>query len=284
MKKFFATLTILAAAISAASAQSMSALLIPTDAKSMSMAASTIALEPSGTLDAEAFFGKWAPKAADNIMAGLDAWYKVSDKFALSLEGTYFKDPAYDVTSSEGRVSGTFAPNEMLFGIGGNFKAADFLSVELKAKMFMSTIAPELKGNAFGADLIVRYHGEGFNVAAGACNLGTPIKYGSSKDSYPMPMLAKLGGSYTNSGFTAAAELDYLFSGALMAGLGLEYDIQNIVSVRAGYHYGDAEKALPSFASLGLGARFAGVKLNLAYMLANRNIGGSFMFGLGYAF
>lgn len=99
-----------------------------------------------------------------------------------------------------------------------------------------------------------------------------------------MPMMAKVGGSYTNSGFTAAAEVDYLFSGALMAGLGLEYDIQNIVSLRAGYHYGDARKALPSFASLGLGARFAGVKLNLAYMLANRNIGGSFLLGLGYAF
>lgn len=284
MKKIFVILTILVASASAASAQSMSALLIPSDARSMSMAASTVALEPASKLDAEAFFGRWAPKAADNLMAGLDAWFKVSDKFALIVDGTYFNDQPYDVTSAEGRISGTFTPNEMYFGIGGNFLAGDFLSVELKAKMFMSTLSPDLKGSAFGADLILRYHGNGFNVAAGACNLGTPIKYGSSKDSYPMPMMAKVGGSYTNSGFTAAAEVDYLFSGALMAGLGLEYCIQDMVSVRAGYHYGDAAKALPSFASLGLGGQFAGVKINLAYLLANQNIGGSLLVGLGYSF
>ena len=284
MKKFFATITILAAAFSAASAQSMSALLIPSDAKSMAMAASTVALEPTETFDAEAFFGKWAPKAADNIMAGLDAWYRVSDNFALSVEGTFFKDQPYDMTSAEGRVSGSFAPNEMLFGIGGVIKAADYLSIELKAKGFISKLSPDLSGNAFGADLILRYRGQGFNVAAGARNLGTSIRYGDSKDSYPMPMLATVGGSYTGFCLTAAAEVDYLFSGALMAGLGLEYCVQDIVSIRAGYHYGDAQKALPSFASLGLGGRFSGFKIDFAYMLANRNIGGSMLLGLGYSF
>ena len=284
MKKIFLTITIMVAALSAASAQSMSALLIPTDARSMSMAASTVALEPSAKLDAEAFWGKWAPKSADDMMAGLDAWYKVSDKFALSVDGTYFKDRPYDVTTAEGKITGTFTPNEMLFGIGGDFFASEALSIELKAKMFMSTLASDLKGNAFGADLVVRYHAGCFNVAAGARNLGTPIKYGSSKSSYAMPMMATLGGSYANSGFTAAVEADYLFSGALMAGLGLEYCVKDIVSIRAGYHYGDAQKALPSFASLGLGAKFAGVKLNFAYMLASENIGGSLLLGLGYSF
>lgn len=284
MKKLLLSFTILVAACSAISAQSMSTMLIPTDAKTMSMGASTVALIPDQTLDAEAFFGKWAPKAADNMMVGLDAWFKVSKAFALSVEGTYFRDKPYDVTTSKGSSEDKFTPSEMLFGLGGVFNAAEFLSIELKAKMFSSTLGADLKGNAFGADLLVRYHGQGFNVAAGACNLGTPIKYGSSKESYAMPMMAKFGGSYSNSGFTAAAELDYLFSGALMGGLGLEYSIKDIAFVRAGYHYGDAAKALPSFASLGLGAQFKGVKLNFAYMLANKNIGGSLLAGIGYAF
>lgn len=284
MKKFITTIVLAFAVVAAGRSQSMSALLIPTDAKSMAQAASSVAFEPLDTLDAEVFFGKWAPKAAGNIMAGLDVWYRVNSKFALSLEGTYFKEKPYEVTSPVGLVSGSFAPNEMIFSLGGVFNAAEYLSIELKAKVFNSKLSPDLSGSAFGADIILRYHGQGFNVAAGACNLGTPIKYGSGKDSYPMPMLAKVGGNYTNSGFTASAEFDYLFTGAVMAGLGLEYDIQNIVSVRAGYHYGDAEKAMPSFASLGLGARFSGVKLDLAYLLANPNIGGSFLLGLGYSF
>lgn len=284
MKKIIAALIAGIYAFCALQAQNMSALLIPTDARTMSMAASTIALEPSGKLDAEAFFGKWAPKSANNMMAGLDAWFKVAEKFSLLIEGACFKDKAYDLTSAEGMVTGTFAPYEMLFALGGIFRTTDYISVELKAKLFMSTLSPDIKGNAFGADLLVRYHGNGFNIAAGACNLGTPIKYDGSKTSYSMPMLAKLGGSYSISGFTAAAELDYIFNGAMMAGLGLEYSIKDIAFVRAGYHYGDEAKALPSFASLGAGAQFRGVKLNFAYMLANRNIGGSLLVGVGYAF
>lgn len=284
MKRIFAIIAIFAAALTAASAQSMPALLIPSDARSVSMAASTVALEPASRLDAEVFAGRWAPKTADNLMAGLDLWYRVSDKFALLADGTYFRENPYELTSADGRVSGSFTPGETLLGLGGNFRAADCLSVELKAKIFMSTLSPDLKGNAFGADLTVRYHGDCFSIAAGACNLGSPIKYGSDGGSYGMPAMAKLGGSYTDHGFTAAAELDCLFSGAVMAGLGLEYLIKDIVSLRAGYHYGDAGRALPSFASMGLGARFAGVRLNMSYLLANANIGGSFLVGLGYSF
>ena len=78
--------------------------------------------------------------------------------------------------------------------------------------------------------------------------------------------------------------MDYLFSGALMAGLGLEYCIVDIVSVRAGYHYGDAAKALPSFASVGLGVKFAGVHLDAAFLLASKTLGNTLMIGLGYSF
>lgn len=284
MKKLISLMIVLASVSGTSFAQSMSALLIPTDARSMSMAASTVALEPSSGLDVEAFAGKWAPKTADNTIAGLDAWISVSDRFALILDGTYFKDSPYEVSTAQGQVTGSFTPGELLLALGGNFKAADCISVELKARLFSSSLAPDIKGSAFGADLIARYHGRGFNVAAGACNLGSSIRYGSGSVSYPMPMMAKLGGSYSYSGFTAAAEVDCLFSGALMAGLGLEYSVKDIVFLRAGYHYGDEGDALPSFASLGLGAQFSGVKLNLSYMLANANIGGSLLVGLGYSF
>ena len=81
-----------------------------------------------------------------------------------------------------------------------------------------------------------------------------------------------------------AAEADYLFAGALMAGFGLEYCIQQIAFLRAGFHYGDAAKALPTFVSLGAGVQFACVHLDLSFLTASKTLGNSLMVGLGYAF
>ena len=85
-------------------------------------------------------------------------------------------------------------------------------------------------------------------------------------------------------GLKAAAEFAYLFEGAFGASLGAEYCYADIVSARAGYHLGSKDKGLPSYASIGLGAKYFGVGLNLAYLLASDTIGGSFLAGLSYSF
>ena len=97
-------------------------------------------------------------------------------------------------------------------------------------------------------------------------------------------MAAVSGGVRPVAGLTVGAEVDYLFSGALMAGLGVEYTIVDIVSLRGGFHYGDAAKAIPMYASLGLGVKFAGVHLDFSYLLASQTLGNSLLFGLGYSF
>ena len=70
----------------------------------------------------------------------------------------------------------------------------------------------------------------------------------------------------------------------MMLGIGLEYCIQDIVSLRGGFHYGDPAKAIPTFVSLGLGAQFAGVHLDIAFLTASQTLGNTLMFGLGYSF
>ena len=69
-----------------------------------------------------------------------------------------------------------------------------------------------------------------------------------------------------------------------MAGLGLEYTLADIVSLRGGFHYGDAAKALPTYASLGLGLQFAGVSLDVTFLTASQSLGNTLLFGLGYSF
>lgn len=60
--------------------------------------------------------------------------------------------------------------------------------------------------------------------------------------------------------------------------------VSGIAFLRAGYHYGTQDKGLPSFASAGLGLKFAGVELNAAYLFASEALGGTMTFGLGYSF
>ena len=69
-----------------------------------------------------------------------------------------------------------------------------------------------------------------------------------------------------------------------MAGLGVEYTIVDIVSLRGGFHYGDAAKAVPTYASLGLGVHVAGLVFDAAYLLASETVGGSLCITLGYSF
>ena len=70
----------------------------------------------------------------------------------------------------------------------------------------------------------------------------------------------------------------------MMAGVGLEYGIADIVFLRGGFHYGDAVKAIPTHASLGLGLKYAGVHLDVAFLTASKAVGNSLMASLGFAF
>lgn len=296
MRKIFTLLFATTFAL-AASAQALPSLLIGADPASLAAGGASVA-RPAGafaidnaaaamsladkTFAVSASYGRWAPKSADNLLIGLGAFYKLNDRLALGLSGRMLRDKPYDITSTGGQVAGQFTPSDLVAGLGLSYAVADGFSLGVAARMVSSSIGENMKGTAFGADITAMYASGGFSAALGVCNLGSSISYGGA--SYAQPMLAKGGAAYSIAGFTASAEVDYLFAGALMAGLGLEYTIVDIVSLRGGFHYGDAAKALPTYASLGLGVQFAGVRLDAAFLLASKTLGNSFMISLGYAF
>jgi len=57
-----------------------------------------------------------------------------------------------------------------------------------------------------------------------------------------------------------------------------------MVFARAGYHYGAAKEVIPSHASLGLGVKLFGARLDFSYLLAGESLGGTLALGLGYSF
>ena len=283
MKKLLLIFLSLSVFAAASSAQALSGLLIPADARSQAMGGVMMLPKEAPRLDVQAFYGLWAPKTAANSLVGGDVYFRAGERVALTLEGRAFLDKPYDITSATGQVTGSFRPSDLIIGLGAEIFATDALSIGLKARMASSSIAQGSKGNAFCGDVSVRYSGEMFFASAGVRNLGSKISYGSA--SYALPALVALGGGIKpDKALTLAAEADYLFAGALMLGIGLEYCIQDIVSLRGGFHYGDPAKALPTFASLGVGAKFAGVHLDLSFLTASKTIGNSLMVGLAYAF
>ena len=296
MRKIFTIIVSMSFAL-AASAQALPSLLVGSDPAAFATGGSALARGAdafavdnnaaamslsSRSFSVAASYGMWAPNTASNTLAGLGVFYKLNDKMALGFTGRMLKDKPYDITSAGGQVTGSFAPSDLLAGLGFSYAVADGISIGVTGRFTSSTLSPDLKGTAIGADITAMYAKNGISAAAGLCNLGTPVNYGAGP--YAQPMMVRAGGAYSAAGLTASVEADYLFSGALMAGLGLEYCVADIAFLRAGYHYGDAAKALASYASLGLGLQFSGLSLDLAFLTASETLGNSLVFGLGYSF
>jgi hypothetical protein len=275
-------LLILILSAQAAFAQAVPTLLVPADSRSLAMGGVALPKDAS-KVDVQAFYGMWAPKSAGISAFGGDVFFRVGGRVALSVEGRYFSDKPYDIISEKGQVTGSFTPSDLFLGAGVSVAFTDAFGATLKGRYVSSAIAENGKGGAFCADLSVDYKGKIAYASAGVRNLGSQISYGGA--SYALPAMAAIsGGVRPVAGLTVGAEVDYLFSGALMAALGVEYTIVDIVSLRGGFHYGDAAKAIPMYASLGLGVKFAGVHLDFTYLLASETLGNSLMFGLGYSF
>ena len=243
-----------------------------------------------GRLAAAVTYGMWQPAFANDKVLGAGVSFKASDRLSFGLTARNFAMPEYTVVNelgAESQVNGTFSPKESTIGLGGAFALSDHFSVGVSAKMTSSSLAKDAKASVFGADVSLAYSQDALRAGFSVCNLGGGADYGSG--SHAQPTLARAGVSYglgdaSASAVTLGAEADYLFSGGLMAGVGAEYAFKQLAFVRAGFHYGDAAKAVPTYASLGLGVHVAGLVFDAAYLLASETVGGSLCITLGYSF
>lgn len=297
MKKTILTLLSLATATSALSAQALSSLLVPYGAESLALAGSTLAspavsfaaMENASAMSLStnrfsvgAAYNLWGPKSIGSSVADAGIAFKLGDKFALGFGGRLYSSKELAVTNLNGATISTFTPKDIVGNLALSYRVLDGLSVGVAGRFISSSIGPDLSGTAFGADVSVSYARGSLGVSAALCNLGTAISYGGT--SYSMPMLARVGAVYEWAGLKVSGEADYLFDGAFAASAGAEYGIADIAFLRAGYHYGSSDKGLPSFASAGLGLKYAGVEFNAAYLFASETLGGTITFGLGYSF
>ena len=120
--------------------------------------------------------------------------------------------------------------------------------------------------------------------------IGPQLDYGNGNKT-TMPTYVAVGGALTvdvadKHQVGGAWSTRYFFRPSeykvLMLGAGLEYTYNKMVSLRAGYEYGD--RNLSHF-TMGAGFKYGGLCLNGAYMLKTANAGSSYCtIGLGYDF
>ncbi|MDD7456753.1 MAG: PorV/PorQ family protein [Bacteroidales bacterium] len=128
------------------------------------------------------------------------------------------------------------------------------------------------------------------NVAVRVTDFGTPIYYKSK--GYALPSNAQAGADLSmemapEHSITVALGGRYVFfpdnARLLQGGAGAEYSFRRMLSARAGFQFGEHKS---SHATFGLGCKFAGIRLDAAYLVSTANETGvnTLLLSLGYQF
>ncbi len=241
------------------------------------------------SLDASAGYMMWQPSYANSNVISVGAAYNVNNKFGVAAGLYYGMNPEYTIANASGAPGETFKPSDMHAAVGLSYRFLDFMSVGINVGYATSSLAEEQSYGAVSADAFVMAKFSGLKVTAGVSNmLGSVESAGGAK--FSLPASAALGAGYETvfgevHGIEANLDVDYFFEGGLAASVGAGYTFNDLVSVRAGYRYG-GESPIPSFASVGLGGKFMGIKLDLAYLIAGADspMNNTLAVSLGYSF
>lgn len=198
--------------------------------------------------------------------------FKLSEKFALGAGFQRFGYQPYAITSEEGRSSAEFTPSEMAFSLGASYQIVKGLSAGVKLNYASLALSPDSKKGVFCGDIGLTYTTGTITAAVNARNLGSSV------------MDIRAGASYSIASISAYAQGEYLAGAGIMAAVGAQYSFRDMLFARAGFHYGDAQKGIPSYGSLGLGGKFKGITLDAAYLLGAKGETGTMLFSLGYSF
>lgn len=196
-------------------------------------------------------------------------------------------NPAYDITDAGGVVKGQFKPSDIHVNAGLAYRFLPFLSVGANIGYATSSLAEGQSYGALAADVFAMAKFGGLKVTAGVANVGTNVTSASGVK-FCIPGSVAVGAGYEATfadkhAVEALLDADYYFSGWFAAAVGAAYTYGDLVTVRAGYRYG-GQSPLPSYASVGAGVKFMGIKLDLAYLIASSAAKNTLALSLGYTF
>ena len=242
--------------------------------------------------DGKADFGvsyqHWAPSSAvERTFAGGAAGH--FGIFGISLGFMTRSGEPYDVIDLNGIPKGEFTPRDIVGSAGLSLRLVKWLSLGVDMRYIHQTVAENVSLSAFAADILLMAKFGDFSVTAGVANVGGKVKDAEGED-WSLPSSVAFGAGYETviaekHAINAYIDFDYFYAvKAATFAVGAEYGFNDIAFVRGGYHFGGVGAVLPSFASVGIGAKYWGVKINASYTFANKDLMNTFTVGLGYCF
>lgn len=239
-----------------------------------------------GTMSVAVSYGSWQPDAASDKLVGAGGFWRLNERFAAGAAFKYFGQPSYETVNGNGiysQVHGKYTPKDYSVSLGVSYLLTEGVSAGLSARYLSSSLAEDATASSVMFDAAVAYFRDRIGASIALSNIGGGVKY--SEKSYSLPSVLRAGASYELiEGLRGMAEADYLFEGVFMASIGGEYLFRDIVAARAGLHYGDKEKAIPTYASAGLGVKYSGFSLDASYLFASESLANTLLIGIGYSF
>ena len=251
---------------------------------------SNSAMIPFGTQKGSvgASFQGWAPNGEKSTNIAFGAAMKAGSRLGFSLGGVYQGGEPYDVSDATGTVTGNFKPKDIVVGGGLGCRLTDNLSAGANVRYASMSLATDASISAVAADVFLACRLSDLSLAAGVSSIGSSVT-SSTGESFSLPASVTFGADYSRTfsdihGIELALDADYFLKGSFSAAFGAQYSFKDMIFARAGYHLGTGSCVLPSFMTVGLGAKFVGINIDFAYLTANDVIGNTLTVGLGYSF
>ncbi len=240
-------------------------------------------------LDVSAGYMMWQPTSVKSNIISVGTAYNMKNKLGIAVGFHYGMNPAYDITDDSGTVGGTFRPGDLHAAVGVSYRFLKFMSAGINFGYASSSLAEGHSYGAVAADVFLMAKFSSIKVTAGASNiLGSVMSASGEKFSLPSSIALGVGNSSTIGEkhlIEANLDMDYFLTGGFSAAVGASYTFNDMVTARLGGRVG-GKSPIPSYSSVGLGCKFAGVKLDLAYLIAGSDspMKNTLALSLGYSF
>ncbi|MCQ2142606.1 MAG: PorV/PorQ family protein [Bacteroidales bacterium] len=236
-------------------------------------------------------WNNWKPTSSNCYNGGLA--FNINNKIGITAGVSAGAGQEFDLYDDNGDVAGKFKPKDFNFGAGISWRFIEWVSVGVNLRYSTEKLLEDFSTKAFSSDIFLMGDYRGIRLAAGVRNLGTAVK-NYDGNTYPLASSATFAAGYSNvfgdHGIEAECDFDYYFSGKkysasapVSISLGAAYTYHDIVTVRGGYHNGGL---MGNYGSVGLGLKFFGVRLDAAYLLADKSspVANTVNVGVGYCF
>lgn len=251
-----------------------------------SFGSSAMAALSDRRLAAAMSYSRWQPSPFNRVSAGVSG--KAGSGVAVSGGASFLGGRRYSVFDSGGQRTGDYMPYMLEMNLGTGGKLTDFMSVGAGFVYAMEAVTEDRKYNALAGNLMMAFIHHGFRGCVGVSSFGASL--GSDGGLKSFPASAKITAGYEDSLYngkfhlSAYTDADCYLNGSVSAAIGASVGYRELITFRGGYRYSSSTAPLPSFGTLGISVGYAGIALDLAYVLSSDQIRNSFQTGLRYSF